>query len=843
MTSKHALLSLAAIVASILCCPQVVAQASLYDSFCNPSNEARTKVWWFHGETETTREGIDADLEAFKEKGLGGVVYYDQVHGNAQGALAAMSPGWWDMLKHAAAKAKQLGLVFDVAASNGYVAGGPWITEELGMQRLEMVDTVVTVRKRTQVNLRLRYPRKKFNDIAAILFRDDAAYNDVWMLRGSRKVTGNRELTVAYDAGKKIDVRTITYGSKPRGKGSMGAMNMPGKPQERFFGAGYVDLPPIGDLEYSNDGKTWKSAAKLQGIENIIGYRIEERTVNFPKVRARYFRVRLHDWVGPKGEQPELEINNIRICGRDKINNWEVKAGLRTEVEYPHADGGNVGAVDSRSFRDISGNVRPDGTVTLTLEPGTWHVMRFGHVATGGHTKHGRKNLLGLEADVMSAKAATTHYNHYFKAICDTLSAVGCRPNSMAMDSHEAGIANWTKGFERKFRELRGYDIMPWLPALEGYIIGDRKATEQVLLDFRKAIAETINKEYYATFARLCKRDGVEFTCQAMLNIEADNISCRGFSDKPQGEFWGYQVNGNYDCLDAASAAHLYGRNIASTEAFSDTPYKTTWDRLLRIANLAYCRGINEFVACAASYQPWLDRKYDDDNSKHPYIFHRLNPNWKTAGAFWEYQARCTQLLQTGRPVVDLCVYIGENPPLKTMTYKLPEMPEGFNFDVCTYDALMNRFTADGGKLSVKGGMSYKALVVQDRTFLSASAVAKIEELERGGVPVVWCNKGEKVADVMERAGIAPDMAFASADKPDDKMYFYHRATADADIYFVYNHSARECKQTVTLRTAHATAELWNPRTLERADARMNADKEVRLSLQPYGSVFIIAER
>ena len=43
-------------------------------------------MWWFFGETETTREGITADLETFKEAGVGGVVYYDHVHGKGEGA-------------------------------------------------------------------------------------------------------------------------------------------------------------------------------------------------------------------------------------------------------------------------------------------------------------------------------------------------------------------------------------------------------------------------------------------------------------------------------------------------------------------------------------------------------------------------------------------------------------------------------------------------------------------------------------------------------------------------------------------------------------------------------------
>ena len=48
-----------------------------WEEFSHPVDSTRTKVWWFHGETETTREGITADLEAYKRAGIGGVVYYD----------------------------------------------------------------------------------------------------------------------------------------------------------------------------------------------------------------------------------------------------------------------------------------------------------------------------------------------------------------------------------------------------------------------------------------------------------------------------------------------------------------------------------------------------------------------------------------------------------------------------------------------------------------------------------------------------------------------------------------------------------------------------------------------
>lgn len=112
-------------------------------SFVTPPDSSRTKVWWFHGDTETTCEGITADLEAYKEAGLGGVVYYDQVRGKAENALDAFSPEWWEMFVFAAKEAKRVGLSFETHFSNGYCTGGPWITEQLGMQMLVSTDTLI----------------------------------------------------------------------------------------------------------------------------------------------------------------------------------------------------------------------------------------------------------------------------------------------------------------------------------------------------------------------------------------------------------------------------------------------------------------------------------------------------------------------------------------------------------------------------------------------------------------------------------------------------------------------------------------------------------------------------
>lgn len=310
---------------------EATAQDTLWQRFCSPGHEARTKVWWFHGETTTTKEGIDADLRAFKEAGLGGVVYYDQTHGSEEGAFASMSPQWWEMLKYAARRAKELGLTFDMAASNGYVAGGPWITPDMGMQQVVSAEASLRLPLKGTKSIALpKYHRKGFKDIATLLIAEPAGLEPVCIQKERLMVEDCAELTIDYDAGKPVTMCSVSYRTNPRGKGSFGSMNLPGKPQERFFGAGYVDFPPIGDLEYSDDGRTWLSAAQLLTVENIIGHKSNRRTISFPAVTARYFRLRLHDWTDTAAKFYKLEIEDVWLCGRDMTDNWEVKTGLRS---------------------------------------------------------------------------------------------------------------------------------------------------------------------------------------------------------------------------------------------------------------------------------------------------------------------------------------------------------------------------------------------------------------------------------------------------------------------------------------------------------------------------------
>ena len=123
-------------------------------------------------------------------------------------------------------------------------------------------------------------------------------------------------------------------------------------------------------------------------------------------------------------------------------------------------------------------------------------ILRISAEITGGKSKHGRKNLLGLEADKLSARGVIKHWNSYTQPILDSLSTLGLKPIGVCMDSHEAGSQNWTQDFAEEFKARRGYDLRKWLPAMVGYVIGSAKKTDRVLADVRLTIADLICDRY-----------------------------------------------------------------------------------------------------------------------------------------------------------------------------------------------------------------------------------------------------------------------------------------------------------------------------------------------------------
>ena len=364
-----------------------------------------------------------------------------------------------------------------------------------------------------------------------------------------------------------------------------------------------------------------------------------------------------------------------------------------------------------------------------------------------------------------------------------------------------------------------------------------------MLLDLRKTISECIADNYFSTLQALADTAGVEFTAQAMGNgqsIAVDNIAVKGRMRKPQGEFWAKHKHGSYDIKEASSAAHIYGRHIASAEAYTDMNYGQTLAEMKNLADFAYANQLNEFVVCASAYQPWTGRIPGNTAGGRQYCLNRNNPYWEYSRGFWDYQARCAAMMRLGRPENALCIYLGDNPPLKLQTYRLPEIPPGYEFDVCSSDGLLGQTFAKDGRLCTKSGMEYGMLVIEDKAELPEDVRAHIEKLRHGGVPVCF---GKNLAEALDSAGVPPTVIEDSDHRIDSKIYFAHRILADADMFFINNHSARAYDGRIAVRSGYSHACWWNPVDGSRKLIEASADGRyvsVDMLLQPGESGFIV---
>ena len=209
----------------------------IYSEFFSVPDSTRTKVWGVHGETETTREGITADLEAFKQAGVGGVVYYDQVHGTAEEADSVFSQGWWETLKFSAAEAKRLGLTFEISLSNGYVAGGPWVTKEMSMKRL--CHSEKEVKGGTQFDDVLPAPSSdEYWDVKTLAFPIPEQVEWKQRLLIDERMRFDAPTLLTYDMGEAFTARSLTYSEYNPSKPPTLCMNWPGEPSDTFYGDG-----------------------------------------------------------------------------------------------------------------------------------------------------------------------------------------------------------------------------------------------------------------------------------------------------------------------------------------------------------------------------------------------------------------------------------------------------------------------------------------------------------------------------------------------------------------------------------------------------------------------------
>ena len=294
-------------------------------------------------------------------------------------------------------------------------------------------------------------------------------------------------------------------------------------------------------LEASDDG------VRFTKVADVTFSAIEQQTISFSAVSARYFRVcfvpsppthtdllsatapganRLGLFVD-RGPPKDFQVSELRLFATPRVHHAEEKAGYALAENYyalATAPVDSADAVPPGKVLDLTQKMQADGTLAWTPPPGRWRILRFGYSLTGKQNHPATAEATGLEVDKLDRDHVEAYLDAYLgkyeNAVgAQRLGAKGIR--ALLVDSIEVGAQNWTESLPAEFRRRRGYELLPWMPALTGVVIGSAEQRDRFLYDFRRTLAELIADHHYGQIAATadrrraagCREDHVHDLC------------------------------------------------------------------------------------------------------------------------------------------------------------------------------------------------------------------------------------------------------------------------------------------------------------------------------------------
>ncbi len=891
----------------------------LADQFRDPPNSARPRVWWHWMNGNITRDGIAKDLAWMQAIGIGGVHVFDVNLMTPQivdHRLIYMTPAWQDAFRFAVAEADRRGMEVAVASSPGWSeTGGPWVPPADGLKKLVWSELSLAPGQRTSAPLpalpratgpfqslsmqpgiteaatgaTLPEPPHLTGQIAVLAVPVNAP-----ALPAPRVMTGTgAPLDGAVLDGTRLD-RGLALARPADGSAASVVMAWPAAQTVRsaqvfvagasvMFGGAVV--APV--IEASDDGTAWRHVADVP-VADV------PTTVSFAPVTARQFRLVLNPRAmtmanmgapapgvimppmfgpPPGGSPPPWDLRQFRLDGGAAVDRFETKAGFALSLDYyalPEPADRAQGAKPAEVI-DLTSRLGADGRLDWTapaLPAGwSWRVIRLGDSLLGTTNHPAPPEATGLEVDKFDAPAVERYITHYLGMVRDAagpgmLGAHGV--TALVNDSIEVGAANWTPRLLDAFRERRGYDARPWLPALTGVLIGSRGDTDRFLFDWRRTLADLMAAAHYGTIARVAHANGLKLYGEALEDKRpslGDDMAMRHATDIPMAALWtfpqGGQPNPSYiaDMRGAASVAHIYGQNLVAAESMTSAlSYWADSPRTLKhVIDTEFLAGVNRPVVHESAHQPVDDKQPGLSLMIFGQFFNRHEAWAPLAKAWIDYLSRNALMLQQGHFVADLGYFYGEEAPLTGLYGLTPvsDAPKTHGYDFVNADALLHVLKVDGDTLTSPGGARYRALYlggssaqmslavleriaalteqgaqiighppIGDPGLAGANAARYAALMARlwprgdapGAIATVGAGRVVVAADAdagLAALGVAPDFSVnAGAD-----VGFVHRHWDGGDDWFVVNRTNAAQQVAVRFRVTGKVPELWHAET------------------------------
>jgi hypothetical protein len=823
-------------------------QDALEKAFATPPNDSKPWCYWWWLNGAASKEGITRDFEEMRKQGISGALLFDAGAGGPEAPQGPrfMSAEWRELYRHAVREADRCGIALGVNLCSGWNAGGPWVTPEHAAKKLAWAQT--SVKGPGHVNVALPKPEALqgfYRDIVVLASPMVGGAMAGAALRASSQYQ-NYGPALAEDG--QDETRWVSNGDKP----GMG----PTREKPEFLQFDFTESGSFAGLYLKREGECGPKEIELQCSDDAQRFRplksltLEPRegtTVAFDEVRAKHFRVVfLSAYPYTDGASWNVQVAEIALLSKEDMAKG--KSGARPGWDHRQA-------VDVTKFADETGQLNWDAPA------GNWKILRIGCTLHGKVVGCVGSGPGGLEIDPMSAAAMDVHFAETgVKLIADAGPLAGKSLQYFHIDSWELGQPTWTPQMREEFQRRRGYDPLPFLPAVLGRTVDDAESTRRFLQDYRRTAADLVATNYYGRLRQLTLKGGLRGihpeSGGPFFEHWIDGLQCAGINDIPMGEFWkrNSEPDGptvwlrNPSLKQAASAAHIHNKPLCQAEAFTSFAEDWTDDpwSMKDIGDAAFCEGLTRNVLCFWVHQPRLDAK---PGFQWAHVGTHFDCNltwWPMSDAWFTYLARCQHMLRQGIFVADFAYlqdevipgFIASRPsrnPARRATQGFdgprpsqePTLPAGFDYDVLNAEVLLNRASVKAGRLALSGGpadsavyMSYRYLVLphQPDAVLSPATLKKVNQLAEAGVPVIAPrNLASSVTklrdgalDAVARAdGLIPDIEFRNP-SPGAAFDWIHRRDGETEIYFLSNQSALDATADVAFRVAGKQPELWD---------------------------------
>lgn len=915
------------------------AQDSLYQTFLNPPQSAKPRVWWHWMNGNITKEGIEKDLKWMKRSGIGGFQNFDAALMTPQivkERLTYMTPEWKDAFSFAARLADSLQLEMAIAGSPGWSeSGGPWVKPQDGMKKIVWTETRVEGGKtfsgslphppfvtgtfqniplQAQIGLSAaaEAPPQYYEDIAVLAYKVPDTdipleqLNPVVSSSGghftvSQLTDGDLSTSVLLPSDTVNGFAWIQFAfGQPQ---TIRAITIVGGGDKGPFGL-YGDFQDTRSLEVSNDGKNFSKVCFIPA-GNVL-----QQTIAIPVGTAKYFRVTFKNpppkfsfgALSGKNTAPEIpagtDISEIVLHTSSRVNRFEEKAAFATGGDfYAQSTPSVPDVIAENEVIDLTGKYSPNGILNWDVPTGNWNIVRFGCSLTGKQNHPASPEATGLEVDKLDARAVKSYFTQYLdqyqSATKNLMGSKGLQ--FMVTDSWEAGTQNWTPHLDAAFLKRRGYNLLGWMPALTGRIIKSSEATERFLWDFRKTLSELVVENHYDQLTDILNERGMKRYSESHESgraLIADGMDVKRTAAIPMSAMWvpgaiggdgtGYKA----DIRESASVAHIYGQNIAAAESLTalgtlGNAWSYSPEKLKPTADLEMASGLNRFVIHTSVHQPVDDKVPGLGLGPFGQWFNRHDTWAEQAKAWTDYLSRSSYLLQQGKFVADILYYYGEDNNITSLfKNKLPDIPEGYNYDFINTDALLNLISVKNNKLVTPGGMQYTLLVLDSNArYIPLNVLQKINELVQSGAIVtgskpvasmsltddhaafktladnMWSNRNtptqtgkgriystSNIKQVLSDLKIQPDFEYKKP-TPATQLLFVHRRLPAQELYWVNSRSNQYETVEASFRVTGKEVEIWHPETgrKERASYSVeNGQTKVTLNLAPNDAVFVV---